>query len=439
MDPISYSNERQTLDLSRRFRLAYAVALAVGAVLTALATLSTTRDIEALRDHVDAGGDRTLDAAEASAWVRAGTTLALLAGLWAFVLRPMANQLARERHRLREAEEAQRLVSARQELTAQVHEALDMTGDETAVHRVVARAMAKISPNLPAELLLADSSRAHLQRVAENPRAGAPGCTVPSPQACPAVRRGRTTVFASSEEIHACPSLADRPGGRCSAVCVPVSAMGRNLGVLHVVGPDRAPPTAEETEGLSVVATQAGVRIGNLRSMARAQLQASTDGLTGLANRRATSELVAQLLRRDEPVTVAMVDLDRFKTLNDTYGHEAGDRALRSFAEVARRALRDGDVLGRWGGEEFVLALPGLDRHDAVAVFERMRAALADAAAKAELPVVTASFGVVDNCVSRDLDDAVRLADEALLAAKAQGRDRIVVGPVVAEPAAALR
>jgi diguanylate cyclase (GGDEF)-like protein len=211
--------------------------------------------------------------------------------------------------------------------------------------------------------------------------------------------------------------------------------MGRNLGVLHVVGPVGTPPGVEQTEALSVVATQSGIRIANLRSMARAQLQASTDGLTGLSNRRATSELVGRLLRGGSTVAVAMVDLDRFKQLNDTFGHEAGDRALRSFAEVARKALRDDDVIGRWGGEEFVIALPGLDRDAAVVVLERIRVALADAAERAELPAVTASFGVVDSTVAGELDDAVRLADEALLAAKAQGRDRIVVGPVVVEPA----
>jgi diguanylate cyclase (GGDEF)-like protein len=426
--------EPQGLDLSRRFRWAYGVGLGVGSTLTVLATLSTAHDIRALRAHVGPGGDATLDTMTKAAWVRGGITVALLYGLWRLVLRPMADQLASERLRLQIAERAQRAVSARQQLTAQIHEALDMTVDEAGVHGVVTRSMAKLTPDLPAELLLADSSRAHMIAVAVNPEVGGPGCGVPNPNACPAVRRGRTTVFTSSLEINACPMLADRPGGPCSAVCVPVSAMGRNIGVLHITGPDGAPPPVEQTDGLSVVATQAGVRIGNLRSMARAQLQASTDGLTGLTNRRATTELLGQLLRARHATTVVMVDLDHFKELNDTYGHEAGDRALRSFAEVTRRSLRDDDVIGRWGGEEFLLALPGIDRHDAVGVLERMRAGLADVAARADLPAVTASFGVIDTDATRDLDDLVRLADEALLAAKAQGRDRIVVGPVVEEP-----
>lgn len=421
-------------DLSRRFRQAYGVALVGGMVMAGLSSLSIARDISVLRAHTGPGGDDTLESMETTAWARAGVTFVLLILLWRLILRPMADHLADERRRLQEAEAAQQAVHARQALNSQVHDALDMALDETAVHRVVARAMANFASELPAELLLADSSRAHLQRVAENPLVGAPGCGVLSPWDCPAVRRGRTTVFASSEEISACPYLADRPAGACSAVCVPVSSMGRNLGVLHVVGPDGAPPAVEMTDGLSVTATQAGIRIGNLRSMARAQLQASTDGLTGLLNRRATSELAGKLLRRGGVVAVAMIDLDHFKQLNDTFGHEAGDRALRAFAEVSRQALRDDDVIGRWGGEEFVVALPDLDRHDAVDVLERIRAALVDAAQRADLPPVTASFGVVDSTMTTDLGDAVRFADEALLAAKAQGRNRIVVGPVVVDP-----
>ena len=421
-------------DLSRRFRQAYGVALTGGVAMTVVSTISIIRDIDVLRDATGPAADDTLESMVSSAVARGAVTVFMLVLLWRMLLRPMADHLGDERRRLQDAESAQRRINARQELVAQIHGALDMAEDELAVHRVVARAVHRIAPENPGELLLADSSRAHLQRVAVSPAADAPGCGVASPWSCPAVRRGHATVFESSEDIDACPHLADRPGGPYSAVCLPVSSMGNNLGVLHLVGPAGEPPPDEQTENLSVVATQAGMRIGNLRSMATAQLQAATDGLTGLANRRATSERVGQLLRVGGVVSVAMVDLARFKQLNDTFGHEAGDRALRTFADVARKALRDDDVIGRWGGEEFVIALPGLDRHDGSVALERIRTALAEAAGRADLPPVTASFGVIDSSVTSDLDEAVRLADEALLAAKAQGRDRIVVGPVVVEP-----
>jgi diguanylate cyclase (GGDEF)-like protein len=422
-------------DLSRRFRAAYTAALLGGVAMTVLSSVLVHEQANRLRDRLAEPDDPIIGEMIRSTWLRGTITVALLGLLWRFLLRPMAAHLAAERARLQEAEQVQQAASARQELSTQVHEALDMADDEAAVTRVVARALARIAPDLPSELLLADSSRAHVHQAAANPIAGAPGCDVPSPNRCPAVRRGRTTVFVSSTDLNACPHLADRPGGACSAVCVPVSSMGRNLGVLHVAGPDGRPPGIDRTDGLSMVATEAGVRIDGLRSVARIQLQASTDGLTGLANRRATEELVGRLLRSGPPVVaVAMIDLDHFKRLNDTLGHEAGDRALRTFADVARRSLRDEDVLGRWGGEEFVLALPGLDRHAAVAVLDRIRAALVEAGERAELPELTASFGVADTDLASDLDDLVQLADEALLVAKARGRDRVVVGPAVADP-----
>jgi diguanylate cyclase (GGDEF)-like protein len=424
-------------DLSRRFRQAYGVALSGGIAMTLVSLFSNLRDLEVVRRAVGGEGDGTIDSMVRSAYARSVVVVVLLLVLWRLLLRPMADHLNEERRRLLEAEAAQRSINARQELAAQLHDALDMADDEPAVHRVVARAMQRIVPSAPGELLLADSSRAHLQRVTHSPSAGAAGCGVTTPWSCPAVRRGHTTTFASSEDINACPHLADRPGEARSALCVPVSANGRNLGVLHFVGDERRPPAAEHIDTLEVVASQAGARIGNIRAMATAQLQASTDGLTGLTNRRATSELVGQLLRRATTVAVAMLDLDHFKQLNDTHGHEAGDRALRAFADVARKALRDEDVIGRWGGEEFVVALPGLDRHEAAIVLDRIRSALADAAERADLPPLTVSAGVIDSDVTDDLELAMRFADEALLAAKAQGRDRVVIGPVVVEPVAA--
>ena len=99
--------------------------------------------------------------------------------------------------------------------------------------------------------------------------------------------------------------------------------------------------------------------------MAETQLQASTDTLTGLLNRRSFSERVAAVPAHLYPVAVAMADLDHFKTLNDTYGHETGDRALRLFARVLRDSLRTSDVASRYGGEEFAIAFPDCSAVDA--------------------------------------------------------------------------
>ena len=314
----------------------------------------------------------------------------------------------------------------------QLVEALEMADEEDAAYQVVERAMVAVSPESPMELLLSDSSRAHLQRAAASPTAAAPGCPVESPFSCVAVRRGNPVVFESSEALNACPKLRDRPGGECSAVCVPVSFMGRALGVLHATGEVAKPLAPQQVSQLTTLATQAGARIGTVRAFARTQLQASTDGLTGLVNRRTLETQLRGWLNRNGRFALALVDLDRFKKLNDTHGHEAGDRALRLFAQVAKAELRDGDVVARWGGEEFMIALADLDQHQAVTILERIRARLAEAHV-GDHPRFTASFGVTDSMAAESLEQIVHIADCGLYAAKAAGGDRIVIGEPVAD------
>jgi diguanylate cyclase (GGDEF)-like protein len=123
-----------------------------------------------------------------------------------------------------------------------------------------------------------------------------------------------------------------------------------------------------------------------------------------------------------------MADLDYFKRLNDTMGHEAGDRALKLFADTARTVVRDRDHVIRWGGEEFALLLPGATAERAAEVVERLRAALAQAHLMSNTPIFTASYGVADSTMGRDRETIVRLADEALYRSKQAGRDRCAIG-----------
>jgi len=212
--------------------------------------------------------------------------------------------------------------------------------------------------------------------------------------------------------------------------------MGRALGVLHVAGAKGKPPNAEQIAQLTALGVHAGNRIGTLRAFARSQLQASTDSLTGLTNRRAAEEVLSNLMAIDSAFAVVMSDLDFFKRLNDTQGHEAGDRALKLFADTARGVVRDRDHVVRWGGEEFALLLPGANAERAAEVVDRLRSALAQAHLLAGTPIFTASFGISDSSMSRDRETVVRLADEALYRSKQAGRDCCtvsdpqLVGPV---------
>ncbi len=373
----------------------------------------------------------------ASAGIRATTTtatlvsLAMVAALIAILLRPLRRLMERDSRALSAAHQQHRDESDRRDLASHLADGLEAAESEDETHRVVERVFLRLLPNTAVELLLADSAKGAVSRAVTHPTAGGPGCDVDSPWSCPAVRRGRTMVYEDSESINACPHLSNRPGGACSATCVPLSFMGDSMGVVHTAGPVGQVMEPAAVDLLGSIASQVAVRIGTIRSFKQVELRASTDPLTGLPNRRATEEQLRRLVNDTETGAVVMADLDRFKQLNDKYGHEAGDRALRLFADSVRQALRDQDWIGRWGGEEFVLALPAMTAPMAKEALDRVREHLADACLRAEAPTVTVSMGVVDSTAAVACDELIRLADEALLAAKTQGRDRVVVGPVV--------
>jgi GGDEF domain-containing protein len=270
--------------------------------------------------------------------------IAALVGLALLMFRPLDRTLRREGEWMQTAERAQELETNRQRFGADLHDALEMAADEEAIAKVVAHVLASSVPDQPAELLLADSSDAHLTPRIVNPLGGPAGCGLTAPFGCPAVRRATAQSFPTSTAINACPHLRDRQGGARSALCVPVAFMGRSLGVLHVTGIDGVAVAGEEAERMDVLAGQVGTAIGTVRAFSKAQLQASTDGLTGLLNRRAGEDQIVRRLLAGQPCAIVMADLDHFKLLNDTYGHETGDRALRLFADTVRNALRADDV-----------------------------------------------------------------------------------------------
>jgi diguanylate cyclase (GGDEF)-like protein len=171
------------------------------------------------------------------------------------------------------------------------------------------------------------------------------------------------------------------------------------------------------------------------KALERIQLLATRDELTGLTNRRAASQRMREELdmrpRRsqlEQPAfALVLMDIDHFKRVNDTFGHAAGDEVLRRFASVAESQVRVGELLSRWGGEEFLLVLPGSSGHAAIKVAERLRERLAreDFGDLAPDLNITFSAGVACCCEGDGLDDTVARADRALYEAKDSGRDRI--------------
>ncbi len=307
-----------------------------------------------------------------------------------------------------------------------IFEALDLAEDEAGAHEVAEQALAIVDPDRSVELLLAPHGSTELTTVASNPSQPAPGCPVDEVSGCVAIRRAQPVVFDSSESINSCPKLRGRPYGPCSAVCVPVSVAGRPVGVLHTVGADRRPPGERLVGQLATLSTQLGNRLGALRALESSRLEAATDKLTGLPNRRLLESQLASLIERSTPFVLVLADLDNFKRLNDSFGHEIGDRALQLFAQVLRDKVRGNDVIARLGGEEFVLVYPNMSVTTSIEAVERVRDGLTQALAVASVPEFTCSFGITHSSVGRDAAAILRVADAGLLRAKELGRDQVV-------------
>jgi diguanylate cyclase (GGDEF)-like protein len=195
----------------------------------------------------------------------------------------------------------------------------------------------------------------------------------------------------------------------------------------------------ESTAAAQSFAAHAAVALENADLHRIVELQAIEDALTGLPNRRRCEEFlvleVARSERYETELSIALCDLDRFKAINDRHGHAVGDLVLKEAAACLRHELRDLDLVGRWGGEEFVLVLPHTGSAGAVVTIERIREALSrrtvpasDGAAIA----VTGSFGVAELRPGMSVAALLQAADEALYAAKAAGRNRVSTGALTA-------
>jgi diguanylate cyclase (GGDEF)-like protein len=188
------------------------------------------------------------------------------------------------------------------------------------------------------------------------------------------------------------------------------------------------------TSGVLVIALLIYFLIANRRYRQQLVILASQDGLTGLPNRRRTAELATAALATatltESPLTIAIIDMDHFKVINDRCGHATGDFVLREFARVGREALRASDILGRWGGEEFLLVMPEATLEYAHATLERMRTLLFGIhlpASGAGLRVSLSAGLVTSLRHGRSLDEMIARADAALYAAKNEGRDLVRV------------
>jgi diguanylate cyclase (GGDEF)-like protein len=210
---------------------------------------------------------------------------------------------------------------------------------------------------------------------------------------------------------------------------VAVTAGGESFGTLVLVG---AGFGDDQRETATWLVGHAAIALANAREHRTVEEQALVDPLTGLPNRRlAEGALETELARAGrfgEPLALVMTDLDDFKQINDRWGHPFGDEVLREFAGTLAESIREIDLAGRWGGEEFAVVLPGTDLEGGAELAERIRRRLGEivvVAPDGERIEVTASFGVGAYPGVRTKDDLVAAADAALYAAKRAGKDRV--------------
>ncbi len=267
------------------------------------------------------------------------------------------------------------------------------------------------------------------------------GLSSPAPSAI-GLLRGDGPVAASTRlpgmtPLYACalPGSAEADAGMTLVAAAPLRIGTRVVGALAVA--DRPGGfTRHDTELLGVVAEQVALAVERERVLEVARIQANTDGLTGLYNRRfLTAYLDQQIALADRartPFTVLMLDVDHFKAINDTFGHEVGDTALRTVARVLVASLRRSDLAARLGGDEFIVVMGETGTSDAVLVAEKLREAVAQtflvAPESGRHVELTVSIGVAER-VPRGVgvDRLLTLADNALYEAKRTGRDRVSI------------
>ena len=270
------------------------------------------------------------------------------------------------------------------------------------------------------------------------------------PDDCWAVRSGRVHRVQDPASGLLCKHITDPMTPSSGYLCVPLVAQGVSLGILHIRVSSGALP-GKEAEELAAkqrlamaIAENLALALANLKLRETLQNQAIRDPLTGLYNRRYLEETMDREMHRSRrlkaPLGVVMMDLDHFKAFNDTFGHGAGDALLSALAHVITAGIRSEDIACRYGGEEFLLVMPGAGLETTGERAENLRQAVKALQVKYQgrfLKSTTLSLGVaIFTDHGHTAEEIITAADAALYRAKQAGRDRVEIA-VSSLPAAA--
>ena len=330
-----------------------------------------------------------------------------------------------------QAEQARQSQARSQRLadTAQMLQAMDSLTRAEELREVLPAFLPKLLPGSTGAVYLYRNSRDFLQRAA------AWGGALQHPDLvgadeCWALRFGRVHVAGTGDGMHCAHCAGTPPAAGRTNLCVPMISQGEVLGLL-VASVPAGPDAALDQAAATAISEQLALGTSNINLREVLRRQSTTDELTGLYNRRWFDETLRRELFRAErkraALAIVMLDLDHFKHMNDTYGHEAGDLVLRAVGQCLRDAVRRSDVACRYGGEELVLVLPECDGAAAVRCAETIRSAVEALALRQGdvlLPAVTASFGVaVWPAHGEDAATLLQSADRALYTAKHGGAE----------------
>jgi diguanylate cyclase (GGDEF)-like protein len=365
---------------------------------------------------------RESDRAHAASVRRSVLLIALLSGAFAAAAGILMTRL-RRRERDRQAAE-QRYHASQREFT----ETLQVTQSESEAHVLVKRHLERCVPRSRIVVLNRNNSQNRLEAATpvEDSCSLAEKLMDSQPSSCLAVRLSKTHSQSRADEpLLACELCATHE----RTTCVPSLVGGEVIGSVLVT--HELPLSPSQRDRIDESVGQAAPVLANLRNLALAEIRAATDALTGLPNSRALRDnlvrMVAQASRSAGPLSAILCDLDHFKQINDVYGHDKGDQALAAASAALRSSIRESDLAGRYGGEEFLILLPDTALEGAVDVAEKLRSEVSRIAVPGVDRPITASFGIAS--FPQDAPDGemlVRIADRALYAAKARGRNCVV-------------
>jgi diguanylate cyclase (GGDEF)-like protein len=327
----------------------------------------------------------------------------------------------------------------------QLGEMTSFAQDEATLVDAAVRVLQRVAPSPRGQVMLLNNSTNRLMVAAAwgegLPPVGSPAA-VDRTDRCPGIRRA--TAYVAED-------LGDELSVRCQAhpaesgtvVCLPMPALGSIVGVIHLERSETRSFDGLTVQRAARIAEQVALALANARLMKTMEGLANTDPLTGLRNARFFDAYLEQqftLADRDsDSIAVVMLDVDHFKQFNDTYGHPAGDEALRALSRTMRGVIRASDVVARYGGEEFIIALHHATLKEATMVAEKIREAVEHTVVEigpGRYGRITVSLGVAaTDAHHADRKGLVSLADAALYRAKHGGRNRVEAAPS-ATPAA---